>query len=112
MILLNKVSPASLWMVMVESQTGAVGCVPLRGKGQIKLATSEVMACTQGLGYHSVCFHIDNEPAVRKILRALLNARHALGLPTQIALPQQNPTTMATVLQRMQFNEYVVSLAL
>ena len=106
MILLNKVSPASLWMVMVESQTGAVGCVPLRGKGQIKLATTEVMACTQGLGYHSVCFHIDHEPAVRKILR------HALGLPTKITLPQQNLTTMATVLQRMQFNEYVVSLAL
>ena len=52
-----------------------------KGKGQLKLATSEVMASTQGLGYHTVCFHTDNEPAVRKILRALLNARHALGLP-------------------------------
>ena len=53
--------PASLWMVMVDSQTGAVGCVPLPSKGQIKLATSEVMAFTQGLGYHSVCFHTANQ---------------------------------------------------
>ena len=74
--------PASLWMVMVDSQTGAVGCVPLPSKGQIKLATSEVMAFTQGLGYHCLLPH--SEPAVRKILRALLNARHALGLPTKI----------------------------
>ena len=46
---------------MVDSQTGAVGCVPLPSKGQIKLATSEVMAFTQGLGYHSVCFHTANQ---------------------------------------------------
>lgn len=70
-------------MVRVGSQAGAVGCVPLRGKGQIKLATLEVVVFTQGLGYHSACFYTNNEPAVRKILRALLKARHALGLPTR-----------------------------
>lgn len=42
------------------------------------------MVFTQGLGYHSACFHTNNEPAVRKILRALLKARHALGLPTRL----------------------------
>lgn len=35
---------ASLWMATAGSLTGAVGCAPLRGKGQIKLATGEVMA--------------------------------------------------------------------
>ena len=42
-----------------------------------------------GHGFHtrarlSLCLLPHSEPAVRKILRALLNARHALGLPTKI----------------------------
>eukprot|EP00435_Cladocopium_sp_Y103_P048802 s823_g14.t1 len=89
--------PASLWMVLADSQTGAVGCVPLKSKGQVKLATSEVMPFGQGLGYHSVCFHTDNEPSVRKILRALLNAPHALGSPTRIttAKPYDHANSLA-----------------
>ena len=75
---------SSLWLIMACSQTGAVGCCPLKGKGQIKLATTEIMGFTQSLGHHAVCFQTDNEPTVRSILRCLLNARHALGLPTRI----------------------------
>ena len=75
---------SSLWLIVACSQTGAVGCCPLKGKGQIKLATTEIMGFTQPLGHQAVCFQTDNEPTVRSILRCLLNARHALGLPTRI----------------------------
>ena len=75
---------SSPWIVMADSQTGYVGCCPLKSKGQIKLATCEIMAFTQNIGHHEVCFLTDNEPTTRQILRCLLNARHALGLPTRI----------------------------
>ena len=75
---------SSTWLVMADSHSGYLGCCPLRGKGQIKLATHEVMAFTQSLGYSAVCFSTDNEPTTRQILRCLINARHAMGLPTRI----------------------------
>ena len=75
---------SSPWIVMADSQTGYVGCCPLKSKGQIKLATCEIMAFTQNIGHHEICFLTDNEPTTRQILRCLLNARHALGLPTRI----------------------------
>ena len=75
---------SSTWLVMADSHSGYLGCCPLRGKGQIKLTTHEVMAFTQSLGYSAVCFSTDNEPTTRQILRCLINARHAMGLPTRI----------------------------
>jgi hypothetical protein len=63
---------------------GYVGFCPLKSKGQTKLATCEIMAFTQNIGHHEVCFLTENEPTTRQILRCLLNARHALGLPTRI----------------------------
>ena len=76
---------AAMWMVMTDSHSGYLGCCPLKGKSQVKLATHELMAFTQSLGYTTVCFSSDNEPTTRMILRGLLNARHALGLPTRIS---------------------------
>ena len=76
---------AAMWMVVADSHSGYLGCCPLKGKGQIKLATHELMAFTQSLGYTTVCFSSDNQPTTRMILRGLLNARHALGLPTRIS---------------------------
>ena len=76
---------AAMWMVMADSHSGYLGCCPLKGKSQVKLATHELMAFTQSLGYTTVCFSSDNEPTTRMILRGLLNARHALGLPTRIS---------------------------
>ena len=52
---------SSPWIVMADSQTGYVGCCPLKSKGQIKLATCEIMAFTQNIGHHEVCFLTDNE---------------------------------------------------
>ncbi len=76
---------SSTWLVMADSHSGYLGCCPLRGKGQIKLATHEIMAFTQSLGYSAVCFSTDKEPTTRQILRCLINARHAMGLPTRIS---------------------------
>ena len=76
---------SSTWLVMADSHSGYLGCCPLRGKGQIKLATHEIMSFTQNLGYSAVCFSTDNEPTTRQILRCLINARHSMGLPTRIS---------------------------
>lgn len=75
---------SSTWLVVTDSHSGYLGCCPLRGKSQIKLATHEIMAFTQSLGY-SAGFSTDNEPTTRQILRCLINARHAMGLPTRIS---------------------------
>ena len=71
-------------MIMCDNMTGYVGCVPLRSKNQVKLAVCELMAFTQNAGHHAVTYLCDNEPSVRSILRALINARHSLGLPARI----------------------------
>eukprot|EP00435_Cladocopium_sp_Y103_P037705 s280_g10.t1 len=80
----DKRAVSSLWMVMCDSTTGHVGCVPLRNKNQVKLAVCELMAFTQNIGHHAVTYLCDNEPSIRVILRALISARHSLGLPTRI----------------------------
>ena len=80
----DKTAASAMWMVMCDNMTGYVGCVPLRSKNQVKLAVCELMAFTQNAGHHAVTYLCDNEPSVRSILRALINARHSLGLPTRI----------------------------
>ena len=74
----------ALWMVMCCSQAGYVGCVPFRTKGQAEVATCELLAFIQNLGHHAVTYMCENEPNTRAILRSLINARHALGLPTKL----------------------------
>ena len=54
-------------------------------QSQVKLATCELLTFTQNLGYTTVCYLTDNEPSTRQILRSILHARHALGLPTRIS---------------------------
>ena len=79
----DQAKPA-LWMVMVCSQTGYLGAVPLKFKNQINLMAKEIMTFCQNLGHDEVGFYGDNEPTVRSLLRVLLNSRHALGLRTRI----------------------------
>lgn len=59
----EEVKPA-LWMVMVCSQTGYLGAVPLKSKGQITLMAREIMTFCQNLGHDEVGFYGDNEPTV------------------------------------------------
>ena len=69
---------SALWMVMVDSQTGAVHCVPLSQKSKFKLAVRELLNFTTVLGYTETGFMAGNEPSTREVLRLLVQARHAL----------------------------------
>ena len=80
----GKEPKAALWLVMACSHTGYLNAVPQTSKAQINLITNEILAFSQALGHPEVGYFGDNEPTVRQILRMLLNARHALGLKTQI----------------------------
>ena len=74
---------SALWLVMVCSHSGFVGCIPLKSKSQINLISREVMNFIQLLGHHDVILRADNEGATRQILRVVVSARHKLGLPTR-----------------------------
>ena len=74
---------SALWLVMVCSHGGFVGCIPLKSKSQINLIAREVMNFIQLLGHHDVVLQADNEGATRQILRVVVSARHKLGLPTR-----------------------------
>ena len=53
---------SSTWLVMADSHSGYLGCCPLRGKGQIKLATHEIMAFTQSWGIQQFAFPLTMSP--------------------------------------------------
>ena len=80
---IRELKPA-LWLIMVDSQTGALGSVPLKSKGQFSLMAREIMTFIQGLGHVEVGLYGDNEPTMRSLLRIVLNSRHAMGLRTRL----------------------------
>ena len=53
---------ALITLVMVGNKTGFWGCVPVNSKSRFDLATKEVIAFAQTLGYSSVPLRCDNEP--------------------------------------------------
>ena len=55
----------TMWLIMVDSQTGALGSVPLKSKGQLSLMAREIMTFIQGLGHIEVGLYADNEPTMR-----------------------------------------------
>lgn len=95
----EKNAVSALWMVVCDSITGHVVCVPLKSKGQVKLATTELMAFTQNVGHHAVTYLCDNEPSISVIRRALINARHSLCLPEGSRLARLE--TIATLWPRI-----------
>ena len=80
---IKELKPA-LWLIMVDSQTGALGSVPLKSKGQLSLMAREIMTFIQSLGHVEVGLYADNEPTMRSLLRIVLNSRHAMGLRTRL----------------------------
>ena len=80
---IRELKPA-LWMIMVDSQTGALGSVPLKSKGQLSLMAREIMTFIQSLGHVEVGLYADNEPTMRSLLRIVLNSRHSMGLRTRL----------------------------
>ena len=70
-------------LVMVDSVTNYVGCVPVRAKCQTDLMVRELLQFTQTLGHTECTYLCDNEPAARTLQRMAVRARLALGLPTK-----------------------------
>ena len=75
---------STMWLIMVCSQTGSLGAVPLQSKGQLNLMAREIMNFIQSLGHVEIGLYGDNEPTIRSLLRILLNSRHAMGLRTRL----------------------------
>ena len=71
------------FLVMVDSSTGYVGCVPLRSKGQLELMTREILSFTAGLGHSEMIYRCDNEPTMRQLLKYVMSTRLSMGLPTR-----------------------------
>ena len=74
------------FLVMVDSSTGYVGCVPLRSKGQLELMTREILSFPPGLGHSEVIYRCDNEPTMRQ-LKYVVSTRLSMGLPTRSVTP-------------------------
>ena len=74
-------------MIYVDSQTGFIGCVPVRSKGQYHLIVQELVAFPQLLGYHEVTYRADNEPTARQLLKLVVDTRLKMGYPTRSHVP-------------------------
>ena len=74
-------------LVLCDSKTGYLGCVPMNSKNQFDLATKEVIAFCQTLGYNDVMLRCDNEPTVLQLQRLVVQSRQQMGLRTQTCTP-------------------------
>ena len=87
-------------LVYVDSQTGFIGCVPVRSKGQYHLMVQELVAFPQLLGYHEVTYRADNEPTARQLLKLVVDTR-LLRWGIQQEATRRLLTHMAMHLQRI-----------
>ena len=71
-------------VVVHDSHSNAVHCVPVRGKHQGKHVAKEIIKFINFLGYGSVCLRTDNEPATLDIQRVIQRARQRQNLRTVI----------------------------
>ena len=78
---------AQIAVIYVDSQTGFIGCVPVRSKGQYHLIVQELVAFPQLLGYHEVTYRADNEPTARQLLKLVVDTRLKMGYPTRGHVP-------------------------
>ena len=74
-------------LVMVDSSTGYVGCIPVANKNQFAMMVREVLNFTQVLGHSEVIYRCDNEPSLKQLQDLLVRARQQLGLATCKAAP-------------------------
>ena len=70
-------------LVVVDSQTGFVSCIPLEGKSQLDHANREIVKFIQMLGHSEVILHCDNEPSILQLKRLVLKTRQSMGLKTR-----------------------------
>ena len=58
-------SPDAMFsLIIVDSHTGFIACVPLQAKSQLDHMNRELVQFIQGLGYSEVILHCDNEPSI------------------------------------------------
>ena len=70
-------------LVVVDSHTGFVSCIPLEGKSQLDHANREIIKFVQMLGHSEVILHCDNEPSILQLKRLVLKTRQGMGLKTR-----------------------------
>ena len=70
-------------LVMTDSATGYLHAVPLRSKNQWSLMVRELLGFAGIVGHSELVFMCDNEPTLRQLLRMVVRARLAMGLPTR-----------------------------
>ena len=74
-------------LIMVCSQTGYIGCCPIKQKNSFTMMTRELIAFTSLLGHSEVVYVCDDEPTMRQLLRMVVNTRLKMGLATRTANP-------------------------
>jgi hypothetical protein len=71
-------------VVVHDSHSNAVHCIPVRGKHQGKHVAKEIIKFINFLDYGAVCLRTDNEPATLDIQRVIQRARQRQDLRTVI----------------------------
>ena len=71
-------------VVVHDSHSNAVHCIPVRGKHQGKHVAKEIIKFINFLGYGAICLRTDNEPATLDIQRVIQRARQRQDLRTVI----------------------------
>ena len=71
-------------LVVHDSHTGSINCIPLRGKDEKKHAVREMVKYLQYLGYGDVCLMCDQEPSVLAIQVLLQRTWQRLGFKVVI----------------------------
>ena len=83
---LDEESPNSvLSLIIVDSLTGFVSCVPLQSKNQLDHMNRELTQFIQRLGYSEVILRCDNEPAILQLQRLTTKTRQSMGLKTTMS---------------------------
>ena len=70
-------------LIVVDSHTSFVACIPLEKKVQVDHANREVLKFIQMLGYSEVILHCDNKPLILQIKNLLIRTRQAMALKTR-----------------------------
>ena len=71
-------------VVVHDSHSNAVHCIPVRGKHQSKYVAGEIIKFVNFLGYGAICLRTDNEPATLEIQRVIQRARQRQDLRTLV----------------------------
>ena len=84
--MLNESSDQSklITLVMHDSHTGAVHCVPVNNKSQTRYMSQEVLRFINFTGHGKVALRCDQEPTMLQIQKLVQRARQRLNLSTVI----------------------------